>query len=397
MIKSWRTTIGQRHPGAALGVLILGLLVLGALVAGSWLGAGDAAAQPAVGYRLFGHDNGRSAIIRIDTETGLASLMGPTGFSSGASGMATALGTVEGPGGQRFAKGTFFGVLGDNMNRRDYVVVVDPVTGAGTKLVETSRRVSRRGIAFGPDGKTLYMIESTGVLTTVDTVSGAVVEIGPVEDANGKQYAGDNLEWDPDHSAFVSLMSRGSGGDDYVVQIDPADASATVVDTISGLSVCTLVRAPNPVPGPGGSVLPAGTWFTINSGGTLVTVDIDVAGGSAKIGQVIGSLGSESSGSVCGTAFTLPVQPPTPTPAPITPTAPPPADCVCKRVYERVPMQVIQDALANPQNYRGWDQLLDPGKPESPANPRRRCLSLLNLNIEYHVLWNEPVWRVGCQ
>ena len=32
---------------------------------------------------------------------------------------------------------------------------------------------------------------------------------------------------------------------------------------------------------------------------------------------------------------------------------------------------VIADAMANPGRYYGWRYLLDPGKPESPANPRR--------------------------
>lgn len=377
---------------------VVGAVLLAAIGAAVWTASDGASAQPAVGYRLYGHDNGRSSIIRIDTETGRATQVGPTGWASGASGMATALGTVDGPGGQQFAQGTFFGLLGDNNDRNDYVVVVDPVTGAGTKLVQTSRDIGGRGIAFGPDGRTLYVIESDGNLSTIDTVTGAVTLVGRVQDDNGRTYAADNLEWDPDHGAFVALMDRsGGGGDDYLVHIDPDDASATVIDTVSGLSVCTIIRAPNAVPGPAGSVLPEGTWFTIDTGGILVTLDVDVAAGSAAVGQIIGSLGSGSSSQVCGTAFTLPVQPPTPTPAPITPTAPPLSDCVCRRVYDRVPPQVIQDALANPQNYRGWNELLDVGKPESPANPRRRCLSLLNLNVDYHVQWNQPVWRVGCQ
>ncbi|MFN2114639.1 MAG: hypothetical protein ACK2T6_02920 [Anaerolineae bacterium] len=399
---------------------------------------------PVEGYRLFGHDNGLSAIIQIDTATGLASIQGPTGFASGASGMATSLGTVYGPGGTRFAKGTFFGVIGDNDSGNDYVTVFDPVIGTGTKLVPTSRAVSGRGVAFGPDGTSFYMIEGNGQLSTVNTITGAVESVGLVTDVAGRTYAADNLEWDDEHGVFVALMSRsggGGGGDDYYVHIDPDDASATVIDTVSGLSVCTLVRAPNAVPGPGGVDWPEGTWFTINSGGTLVTLDVDVAGGSVDIGQVVGSLGAASSNSVCGTAFTLPVVPPTPTPAPATatplptvtpvptstprqrtgtpapsasplpsslpPTATPTAtprstavpqpDCICDLVYARVPIQVVQDAVANPTNFRGWMEPLDPGKPPSPANPPRTCLSLLNLNVDYHPQWNQPVWRVGCQ
>jgi hypothetical protein len=57
---------------------------------------------------------------------------------------------------------------------------------------------------------------------------------------------------------------------------------------------------------------------------------------------------------------------------------------------------VIHDALANPERYYGWQMPLDPGKPVSPANPRRECLSLTNVAMPYHPLWNPPIWRAGC-
>jgi hypothetical protein len=57
---------------------------------------------------------------------------------------------------------------------------------------------------------------------------------------------------------------------------------------------------------------------------------------------------------------------------------------------------VISDALANPERYFGWLMLLDPGKPHSPANPYRECLSLMNIAMPYHPVWNKPQWRVGC-
>jgi fibro-slime domain-containing protein len=81
----------------------------------------------------------------------------------------------------------------------------------------------------------------------------------------------------------------------------------------------------------------------------------------------------------------------TPTPAPTSL-----ASCVCPIVYKRVPAVVIADAVANPQRYYGWRYPLDLGKPPSPANPPRECLTLLNVNIDYHPVWNKPVWRVGC-
>ncbi len=72
------------------------------------------------------------------------------------------------------------------------------------------------------------------------------------------------------------------------------------------------------------------------------------------------------------------------------------ASCVCPIVLKQVPRVVINDALANPQRYYGWQYPLDPGKPSSPANPPRECLTLANVGMRYHPLWNKPVWRVGC-
>jgi Mg-chelatase subunit ChlD len=72
------------------------------------------------------------------------------------------------------------------------------------------------------------------------------------------------------------------------------------------------------------------------------------------------------------------------------------AQCVCRIVLQRVPQHVIDAALAHPERFHGWRYPLDPGKPRSPANPPRECLTLMNVNIDYHPLWNTPEWRVGC-
>jgi Tol biopolymer transport system component len=92
-----------------------------------------------------------------------------------------------------------------------------------------------------------------------------------------------------------------------------------------------------------------------------------------------------------------PTPPPSPTPLPPTATPPPgQAGCVCDIVWQRVPRAVIDDALAHPERYHGWRYLLDPGKPPGPMNPPRECLTLMNVNIDYHPIWNSPEWRVGC-
>jgi fibro-slime domain-containing protein len=94
------------------------------------------------------------------------------------------------------------------------------------------------------------------------------------------------------------------------------------------------------------------------------------------------------------TATNTPTAPPSPT-ATATPV-PTVAGCVCSIVRQRVPSVVIDDALANPGRYYGWRYRLDPGKPPGPSNPLRECLTLQNVGLDYHPLWNRPLWRVGC-
>ncbi len=117
---------------------------------------------------------------------------------------------------------------------------------------------------------------------------------------------------------------------------------------------------------------------------------------------------------IAPTPTSTPTPTPTPTPSPtptLTPTppptstatprpaptaAPPAAFCICDVVRQRVPAVVIQDAVANPERYFGWQYRLDPGKPPGPNNPPRECLTLQNVSLHYHPFWNKPLWRVGC-
>jgi hypothetical protein len=87
---------------------------------------------------------------------------------------------------------------------------------------------------------------------------------------------------------------------------------------------------------------------------------------------------------------------PTRTPKPYAPETPVHPECVCEVVYDQVPSVIISDALANPEHFYGWRYPLDQGKPVSPGNPLRECLSLMNISMPYHPTWNKPVWRVGC-
>ncbi len=344
-------------------------------------------------WRLYGHDNASSTIIEIDTATGAATTVGATGIASGSSGMATARDTVPGPGGARYPAGTHFGLLTDNGRFADYVVAVDTTNGSVKDVVRTSRGIGGRGVAFGPDGRTFFVMESDGRLSTIDTVTGDVVSVGTTRTAGGSRVAADNLEWDPDRGQFVILAG---GSPRMLYHIDPASAAASPIGRLDGVDACTIARAPGPVAGPGGITLPAGTWFTVSrsGGGRLVTFEFNAAAGAARIGHDIGRLSNRSSmTSVCGTAFAEPRR--LPTPEPPTPV-PPPTRCVCGDVLRRVPQIEIDRILADPASTYGWRWPLNPNLAPGPHNPPRTCLSLNNPNIDYHPSFNRPVWRVGC-
>lgn len=192
-------------------------------------------------YLLLGHRNPDSDILRIDPQDGSLTRIGDTGFDSNASGMATARASVPGPGGSVYPEGTLFGLLETRNTTDNWVVVVDPETGAATRLVETSRDIRGRGIAFGPDGSTLYVIEDDGTLSTVSTVDGTVTTVGNT----GRSSV--SLEYDPDSQKFY-MVSRGSlwGGNLY--RIDPADGSRGFIGWV-GIFASMLARSPD------------GNWF----------------------------------------------------------------------------------------------------------------------------------------
>jgi YVTN family beta-propeller protein len=98
---------------------------------------------------------------------------------------------------------------------------------------------------------------------------------------------------------------------------------------------------------------------------------------------------------------TTPTASATPSPHATPSLAPQPTStaqpCICQRLRRIVPSAVINDALAQPERYRGWLERLNPARPPGPDNPVRTCLGLLNPNLGWHPLYNPPQWQVGCR
>ena len=100
----------------------------------------------------------------------------------------------------------------------------------------------------------------------------------------------------------------------------------------------------------------------------------------------------------------VPTQGPTDTPGPVptggaTNTAEPPTAIpgdVCDIARSKVPTSVLNDAVANPGNYYGYDLACNPNLPVSIYNPLRRMLSISQPNKPFHPWYNSVEWKCGC-
>lgn len=103
----------------------------------------------------------------------------------------------------------------------------------------------------------------------------------------------------------------------------------------------------------------------------------------------------------CPDATATATSPPPPTTAAPTEVVPtrtpdPGAPEACDFILSRVPRAVIDDALANPVTVAGWNQLANPSAPPSPYNQPRRMLSLRNIGVPFHPLFNPVIYKAGC-
>ncbi|MBK8540730.1 MAG: S8 family serine peptidase [Ardenticatenia bacterium] len=104
-------------------------------------------------------------------------------------------------------------------------------------------------------------------------------------------------------------------------------------------------------------------------------------------------------------ATATPVRPTATLPAaPSATTAPVPSAtasgmCICSLIQNggrNVPQAAIDAAVADPGKVSGYGQPAVPGKPVSPFNPLRECLSIRNPANSYHPLFNSLVFKAGC-
>lgn len=88
---------------------------------------------------------------------------------------------------------------------------------------------------------------------------------------------------------------------------------------------------------------------------------------------------------------------PTASPAPATATAvAEPTPQVCPEIRNRVPEAAIDAALNRPYRVPGFNQPHDPASPPGPDNPRRTWLSIRNVQLPWHPLYNGLVFKASC-
>lgn len=200
---------------------------------------------------------------------------------------------------------------------------------------------------------------------------------------------------------------------DYVTGVVPVEDAKNM--TVTGPARVTAYEAFDltidwKVP----TIAPGDRWYGAIRLGTspatrfnLGQISVDIIG----IGEVATPTPTTAPPTVTPTRV-VPTATPTrtePTPTVVRPTAtavtpptavPTPAGmCVCSIIQnggQGVPQASIDAAVANPGQINGWMQPLIPGKPISPFNPLRTCLSIQNISQRYNPLFNSLVFKAGC-
>jgi hypothetical protein len=81
----------------------------------------------------------------------------------------------------------------------------------------------------------------------------------------------------------------------------------------------------------------------------------------------------------------------------VPPVLPPDAPRACPQLAGRVPVVAIDAALANPDKVDGWKRRQNPSIPADPyMNPAAARLTLRNMGVPWHPLFNGLMYRAGC-
>jgi len=258
-------------------------------------------------FRLIGHDGLNNKHILININTGEATDLGPTTFTSTVSGLAATRAPVDTatsptdntpithPG------GTLFGIYRDASGPdegKDFVIRVDTTTGEAIKLVEVVGGILFRGVAFGPNGDFFAVEANTQTLYTINMITGVKA---PVDGKVGNiTFEVDNIQFDTGSSP-ARFLSLTAASPDSIISIDPVTGVGTKTfdlinatdKTLITLNGCALVKNPD-----------GGKWYTVSrSASPIHLFEVDVSNGEVtKIGDLNQNAPIASTG-VCGLSF----------------------------------------------------------------------------------------------
>ncbi len=210
--------------------------------------------------RLFATDHIKDSLLLIDPITGEATVIGPFGI-----GNVTTTGLAFAP------DGTLWGAFRTTVD--DYLVNIDTSTGGATIVTPITPKHAGRGVEFGPDGTTLYLVLHR--LYTVDISTGVSTPVG----ALGPGLSAASLAL-LDNTFYAITNLPDSVYDDYLITIDRVTGAGTPVGPLS-LSLPT---------DPAISCLassPDGKLFGVDYANDLL-IEVDPSTGA---GTVIGYLG----------------------------------------------------------------------------------------------------------
>jgi hypothetical protein len=112
---------------------------------------------------IYAVDNSNDRLLRVDKDTGAATVVGPLGFDTTGAGLTTK------------PDGTLWGLLVDGGTTGLYSI--DTSTGAATLSVALDRYIGGFGAEFDPSGTTLYIV-SSNALFTADPTTGTTTFLG---------------------------------------------------------------------------------------------------------------------------------------------------------------------------------------------------------------------------
>lgn len=114
---------------------------------------------------LYGIDRSGDQLVTINRSTGAGAVVGPLGIAANSAGA------------DFDNSGVLWALIDPESSTESNLYTIDTGTGAATFVVTLDRQITGRGIAFGPDGVTLYTTSGTQVYE-VDTGTGATTLIG---------------------------------------------------------------------------------------------------------------------------------------------------------------------------------------------------------------------------